>query len=466
MTVRLLHRNVARHLWDRLETSFWFTPLVMAVGAVLLAFAVYWIDRRIPNEVLQSTPLIVSGSVAELRGFLVTMATTALATAGVVFTLLTLPLSTVAAQYGSRLLRVFQGDRTTQLVLGMFVSTFVYCTTALTLVPPAELQPASPQITATLGFLLFLATFASLILLVQHFSTMLQAPNVAAAAGEELLEVVREDIRAEAGGGTRQVTCSVLPDVLTAEAGHPIRLGSTGYIKYIDAEPLLDLARERDLVIRLLLKTGQFVSSGAVVAEAWPAGRVDLEAEQEIRDAFNLGRQRTPTQDVEFAFNQLAEMAVRAMSPAINDPFTAMTCLDYMGEGLAVFARERDECPYLLDRDGALRIIVDPVSFRQILSAAFGMLRHASANNAVVLLHMLDVIEGVARETDSPAVLEQLAYQVSLICAEIRVGALIEEDRRAIARRCEALEKELLSSPRSGPYLNNNSAVQPPRAGE
>ena len=107
------------------ERELWFMPLVMAIVAVLLTWAIYWVDGRIPNEVLESSRFIVSGSVDEARGFLFAMATTCLATAGVVFTLLTLPLSTVAAQYGSRLLRIFLGDRVTQFVLGMFVGTFV-----------------------------------------------------------------------------------------------------------------------------------------------------------------------------------------------------------------------------------------------------------------------------------------------------------------------------------------------------
>ena len=134
----------------------------------------------------------------------------------------------------------------------------------------------------------------------------------------------------------------------------------------------------------------------------WPAERVDARSEQEIQDVFHLGKQRTPTQDVEYAVNQLAEMAVRAMSPAINDPFTAMTCLDYMGEGLAVFARRRREDPNIYDRDGRLRIVFDPVTFDQLLKAAFDMLRHASSNNATVLLHMLDVIEVIGRDAHSP----------------------------------------------------------------
>jgi uncharacterized membrane protein len=117
--------------------SFWFAPLVMSVAAILLAWVMYWVDVHIPNEWLQKNRLILAGSVAELRAVLITIATTTLATAGVVFTLLTLPLSTVAAQYGSRLLRVFLGDRITQFVLGMFMATFVYCISAATSIPAA-----------------------------------------------------------------------------------------------------------------------------------------------------------------------------------------------------------------------------------------------------------------------------------------------------------------------------------------
>ncbi len=126
------------------------------------------------------------------------MATTILATAGVVFTLLTLPLSTVASQYGSRLLRLFLGDRTTQFVLGMFVSTFVYCLAAATSIPSVDVVREAPQMLVSMGLLLMVATFGSLILLVQHISTMLQAPEIAAAAGAELLDVVQPGIPDEA----------------------------------------------------------------------------------------------------------------------------------------------------------------------------------------------------------------------------------------------------------------------------
>ena len=141
--------------------------------------------------------------------------------------------------------------------------------------------------------------------------------------------------------------------------------------------------------------------AAAVVALVWPADRVDERLDKLMRRAFQIGNGRTPTQDVEYAVKQLTEMAVRAMSPAINDPFTAMTCLDHLGEGLALFIRQGEQSSHYFDRDGRLRIILEPVTFDELLSAAFDMLRHASCDNASVLLHMLAVIDVIGQETQS-----------------------------------------------------------------
>jgi len=438
---RKTRRVTARYRWDRLKVSFWFAPAVMSLGAILLAWVMYEIDGLIPNEMLESSRLVLAGTPGEMRSSLLSMAGTILATAGVVFTLLTLPLSTVAAQYGSRLLRVFLGDRTTQLVLGMFVATFVYCLAAALSIPPAEVEPEGPQLMATVGLLLMLATFASLILLVQHVSTMLQAPNIAAAAGAELREVVRAEIPDAVRSGGQNVQKAV--EALRVTDGYAVRVRRTGYIQFIDPETMLYLASEKNLVIRLLHKPGHFVWRDKVVALVWPAERVDEELEGQIRQAFRLGSTRTPTQDVAYAVNQLVEMAVRAMSPAINDPFTAMTCLDHIGEGLALFIRQGEKDPHFYDQKGRLCLIFEPVTFDELLDGAFDMLRHASCDNASVLQHMLEVIDAVGQEAGSPEVRQELLRHVSLIQAESQAGELIEEDRQLIERSSEALLMKL-----------------------
>jgi uncharacterized membrane protein len=448
MRTRAERRVAARNTWDRLEVSFWFAPAIMSAGAVLLAWAMFALDSRVPNAALASSRFVLSGTVGEMRSALLNMAGTVLATAGVVFTLLTLPLSTVAAQYGSRLLRVFLGDRTTQFVLGMFVGTFVYCMAAALSIPPASVEQEAPQLTATVGVYLMLATFGTLILLVQHISTMLQAPNIAAAAGDELREVidagmppeVTSDIDATRGA---QLPLGDAPDDRMEAEGYAVRARRTGYLQYIDPDIMLTLAGERDLVIRLLRKPGDYIHDGALIALASPAAQIDEQLDRLIRRAFRTGNGRTPTQDIEYAVNQLTEMAVRAMSPAINDPFTAMTCLDHIGHGLAHFARQGEMGSHYYNRDGKLRLIMEPVTLAELLGAAFDMLRHASCDNASVLLRMLDVIELIGREAKSPEAHRLLLEHACLIEAESQVGDLIEQDRQAIRLRGQTLRGKL-----------------------
>ena len=445
MRSRDIGRVAVRYRWDRLRVSFWFTPVVMSMGAILLAWAMYWVDLQIPNETLETSRLILVGTPEELRSYLITMATTILATAGVVFTLLTLPLSTVAAQYGSRLLRVFLGDRTSQLVLGMFAATFVYCLAAALSIPPAEVQPEGPQLTATVGLFLMVATFASLILLVQHVSTMLQAPNIAAAAGAELRGVVLAEMPETVSSDSGRQASQEAAAALVEADGRPVRVRQTGYIEYVDPAAVLALARGSNLVIRLLRKPGRFVTRGDVVALVWPEARVDEQLAEQIRRAFRIGNTRTPTQDLVYGVNQLVEMAVRAMSPAINDPFTAMTCLDYIGEGLALLIRQGLRGAHYYDPEGRLRLVLEPVTFDELLSAAFDMLRHASRDNASVLLHMLEVIDlvgeaaGSSTAKDTVQARQSLLRHVSLIRSESLAGELTEQDRQLIQLRTEAL---------------------------
>ena len=413
MKTRKMRRVTARYQWDRLKVSFWFAPLVMAIGAVLLAWLIYYIDGLIPNSLLQNSRLVLSGTPGELRTALIGMASSILATAGVVFTLLTLPLSTVAAQYGSRLLRVFLGDRTTQLVLGTFVATFVYCVAAALSILPTQVEPNGPQLTVTFGLFLMLASFASLILLVQHISTMLQAPNIAAAAGAELRDVILAEIPEQVTSNNEcKDGSAIIPASLDEKTGYAIRVRRAGSIQYIDPQYLLALAGEHNLVIRLLHKPGHIMWRGEQVALVWPADQVDEELDHQIRDAFRIGNGRTPTQDVAYAVNQLVEMAVRAMSPAINDPFTAMTCLDYIGEGLALFSKQGEKGSCYYDQNNQLRLVLEPVTFVELLDGAFDMLRHASCDNATVLLHMLEIIEDVSMEVRSVAAHEELLRHV------------------------------------------------------
>jgi len=440
----VIRRISTRYFWSRLKVSFWFTPVVMALIAILLASVMYRLDEIVPNAALDTSRFFITGTVSELRGFLLSMSTTVLATAGVVFTLLTLPLSTVVSQYGSRLLRVFLGDRITQIVLGMFVASFVYCVSAATSIPPPSVEPESPQITTTFGLFLLLATFSSLILLIQHISTMLQAPHIAAAAGAELMEVINTDIEDTVPSSEDDWHFEHATKGIHLESdGFPIKVKSTGYVEYIDIDHLVSLARAYNLVFRVLGKPGQFVWRGTAIILAWPAATVSRHIEKLILRDIHIGKQRTPTQDIECAVNRLSEMAIRAMSPAINDPFTAMTCMDYLGNGLALFAKKGRKHSEVLDQDGQLRLIFQPLNFETVIVAAFEMLSHASNNNAHVLEYMLAVVDSIGQATQTPGMRQTLAHQVKRIQAESQTGAITPEDRLLIRDQCKRLVGQL-----------------------
>jgi uncharacterized membrane protein len=439
-----MRKATRRYLWDRMKVSLWFVPLVMALVAVLLSWLLGRLDEQVPNELISNSKLILSGSPGEMRTIMIGVAGTVLATAGVVFSLLTLPLSTVASQFGSRLLRIFMRDRTTQFILGMFVATFCYCLFTALSIPPIDTQAGAPQITVTFGLLLMLLTFASLIILIQHISIMLQAPNIVAAAGSDLRDVVGVRDSAEASENQNlsgSESCEM--DSLTESEAYPLRVRRTGYIQFVDPEIILNLAKERDLMLRLLHKPGHFVLSGEVAALVWPGAKVDARLAKHLRRGIQIGNQRTPTQDIEYAINQLTEIAVRAMSPAINDPFTALTCLDHLADGLAQYVRFGESSPNFYDKDGRLRLVFASASLEELLGAAFDMLRHASCDNASVLLRMLDAIDAIGQAAKSPAARRELLRHVHLVQAESQAGALIEPDTQRIRQRCEMVENKL-----------------------
>jgi len=433
-----------RQLIDRIQVSYWFVPLAMGLLAILLARVLLWMDTQVPNAVLDTGKYAFGGSPEQARTVMIGIASITLGTAGIVFSLLTVPLSVVVSQYGSRLLRIYMRDTTFQIILGTFMATIVYCLTVALAIPSSGVPYDTPQIASTAGLLLELVTVASLILLIHHIGKSLQAPNLVAAAGSELRSVVLSGRAGHIPPAGEQADVKSLRAKI-AQEGDAVYAADTGYIQIIDTEAVLDLARKDDLVIQFTHKPGEFIQPGVLIARAWtPSGIRNEEVIDLIRQAYLLGNQRTPVQDIEYAVMQLVEVGVRAMSPAINDPYTAMTCLHQIGAGLALYVAqgERGCCTY--DSDGRLRLMYEPATMGELLEAAFDMFRRASRENAKVLQALLTAIEQIAQNARQPEVRAELLQQVRLVEAEGRAGASIDWDREQISQRCTELADLLL----------------------
>lgn len=439
-----MSRAAFRQTLDHLRTSYLFSSLIGVLVALLLVEVLLYLDGRVPNVAAGSTRLVLATSPEYMRSVMLDTAGTLLATAGIVFTLLTVPISLAASQFGSRLLRAYLRDGTIQFILALFVGAFAFCLSTAMAIPYTSDISDAPQITVTFGLALSLAAFGSIIVLIHHIAMMLQAPNLVAAVSGELQGVIRETYEDR---DDRQVTADhreVMAQLASSqEDSLPIYARKEGYIQAVDFDLALKLAARHDLVIRLIRNAGYFVRVGEMVALVSPAVNVTDRVATNIRDAYRLGNQRTPGQDVEYGIIQIAEVAIRAMSPAINDPNTAMTCLDHLGARLSEISAQPTPLPVHFDDQGQLRLVADVVVFSELLSAAFDMLRRVSRDNAKVLLAMLNAIDEIGQSATSEQVREDLRRYVGLVLAESEAGALIAWDKALVEQRCQTLTARL-----------------------
>ncbi len=439
MTRWSLRRAIVRQWLDRFQTSYWFVPVLASLLAVLLARLLIWVDAQIPNDLLAQSSIVYTGEVVETRSGLLSMAGTILGTAGIVFSLLTVPMSVAASQFGSRLLRVYLRDRTIQLILGAFAGTFVFCITAALSVPPSDTNIEPPQIAMTLAIVLTVGCFFTLIALIHHMGTSLEAPNVVASASQELHEVLdAAQSWADESDEDKQAPLEWWAAQLKLE-GLPIYATRTGYIQAIDADVIRPLALQHNLIIRFVSKPGNFVQEDDLVALVYPPHHVEPKVAQYIRDCYMLGNLRTPSQDTQYAFNQLVEVALRAMSSAINDPYTALTCLDHLGAGLASYIDRSHHNAQNAETMRGQRILFNPLGLVEVLDGCFHMLRRASREMPEVLLGMTDALEVAAQQCTSTEELAEIVRHLQLIEMESQASASIVPDKQRVSNRCQLL---------------------------
>jgi uncharacterized membrane protein len=285
--------------------------------------------------------------------------------------------------------------------------------------------------------LLAVSSIAVLIYFVHHVSSSIQVDQVIAAVFDELRAGV-DRLFPDRVGEAEERPSQGLPEAFEREA-QPVCARADGYLQAIDGEALLALAAREDLVVRLERRPGHYVFTRSVLARIWPAGRLDEVLEREICSAFVLGAQRTPAQDVEFSVHQLVEIAVRALSPGVNDPFTAIRCVDRLGSVLCRLAERAMPSPYRNDSEGRLRVVAYPISFAGLAAASFDQIRQNGRTHAAVTIRLLEVIAAVAACARRPEDLAALRVQAEMIERGSREGLTEERDRADVADRYRAV---------------------------
>lgn len=426
MTARL------RRLVNQLAETFWLVPGAMVLGGVLLAIALLGIDRggHLPDW-LTTSAWFYNGGGTGARTLLGAIASSTIGVAGTVFSITIAALSLAAGQMGPRLLRNFTRDRGVQVTLGAYLGTFSYALMVLRSVRTQDEGPFTPHLALSFGIALAFACVATLVYFVGHMANRISVDTVIELVGGDVQAAVHDTVTDKMQDDPP--AASYWADATTVVDAR------RGYLQQFDEAGLADWAAAHGTALRLLVRRGDFVFPGAPIAVM----TVHVPgAEQAIREATALGPTRGSRGELEYAVRQLVEVAVRALSPGINDPHTAMSVLDRLGVVLCDLAG-RHLPSGVTRRDDAVVLVIPALSYASLLDAMFHMIRQNAAGSAAVMIRLLDVLTVVVACESSKTRHEELARHADLVWADAQRHIGNEADLADVGRRFATLHRTL-----------------------
>lgn len=413
-----------RSRWQQLQSSFWAFPALISLVFIALSETMVRIDRTSgPNGI----DWAFSGDAEAARGILSTIAGSLITVAGLSFSITIVTLQLVSGQYTPRAIRGFLKDRVNQSVAGAFIGTFAYCLVVLRSVRAEDTDGTDgfvPALAVTAAIVFALVALALLLVFIHHMGQIIQVSNITARIARQTLAAVSR-LYPETLGEQAQGPPPAERLREWRSGGRPaiVRVARPGFVRRID-EDRVDAALPDGVRVHLAVRPGDFVTETLTAVEVWPAGKLDEENLEALRRAVEVESERDLEQDAAFGIRQLADIALRALSPGINDPTTAVTCIGYLQAILERLAAR--EAPSVLRRlEGRdVEIVGAGTSFGELAGVAFGEVsRYAAADARVAgaLLGSLAEVAAAARLANAPD----------------RAGAVV-----AIARESAALARE------------------------
>ncbi len=446
----------ARALWISLRSSLWFTPGVIVGFCILAALVLVEFSARIDAKALEKLPRLFGAGASGSREMLATIAGSVITVAGVTFSITIVALAQASTQYTPRVLRTFMSDRASQVVLGSFIGIFAYCLVVLRTIRGGDEGSFIPSVAVLGGFALALVAVGMLIFYIHHIASSLQA-SVILERVRRTTEVAIRDLYPDA-------LCDDVDDdgeaiAARTDAGErgaawrPIPSRATGYLQSVDMEGLVALARERDIVLCMECAVGDFVVAGNPIARNLDTeGTKDPNQERGDDMAADLGAQytisahRTVEQDPAFGILQIVDIALKALSPGINDSTTAVTCVDHLSALLACVGQRRIG-PRVRCEGGSLRAIEAGPTYSDLVALSLNDIRRNAERNIRVLTRLLEAIAVASRAVTNPARRQVLERQLDLIAEAAERSLPAPGDRVTMARRIASVRRDMASRP-------------------
>lgn len=426
-----------RALWGSLRESLWFVPTIIVLGAIALAAVMVELSAVVGTEALARWPRVFGVGADGSRSLLSAIAGSMITVAGVTFSMTMVAVTQASAQYSPRVLRNFMRDRANQTILGTFVGIFAYCLVVLRTIRGGDEGSFVPSLAVVMGLVLAMVGIGVLIFFVHHIATILQASEIisriATDTGRAIDDLYPEERDTDPAEETWRPAGTM--------SAHQVPAPETGYLQRVDIAGLVGLAEKHDLAIRLRYEAGDFVTAGLPLAAfvrlagtAEEDGRPPAELAATLSRRFFVNTYRTFEQDAGFGFRQLVDVAMKALSPGINDTSTAVTCVDYLGALLVQLCNRHIGLAHR-DEAGTLRVLVPGPTFERLLGLAMDEIRQHAKGNVSVLGRQLDALGLVAGVTRPPGRRRAILGQIELIHAAAAAGVGPGPDLEWLERR-------------------------------
>src|SRR5271157_1179258 len=428
---------LVRHVMYNLRGGFLVRPLTIALALGCAGALLSWLEEAVPGSSAwvpkwlfpsRSDPQVAQIILAGIAASIMTVVS-------IVFAILLMTLTLASMQFSPRIIVSFARDRVTQWTLGIFLGTFLYCLAAL---PTARSlpHPVVPVATVLGAMLLALACVGWLLFFINHISQAISVNHIVDRIASETEAIIDEMMPYP----RRQTRMAETDEIGPRTWESPVLSHVSGYIRFIDTQRLVNLAKSYHVKVHVLRRVGHFVPAGIPLLMVYKGERLSPQGIAELLAAFDFGPSRTLQQDVEFGVLQIVDIALKAISPAVNDPSTAISCVDQLSRILIGFASREPPESLLYDPPGVVRVSILWPDFERMLDAAFEQVRMYSKSDVAVSLRMLRALSDIASTTPDTAYCRALAERGRRIvagCAE-KLG---EEELKEMRVRAAALEK-------------------------
>ncbi len=418
-----------------LRGGFLIRPLIIAVTLGCAGALLSWLEEIFP-AVSAWVPRSIFPSHADpqvAQVILGGVATSMMTVVSIVFAILLMTLTLASMQFSPRIIVSFSKDRVTQWTLGVFLGTFSYCMAAL---PAARSlpHPFAPVATVLGAMLLALTCVGWLLYFIHHISQAISVNHIVDRIAKETEGVIDDIMPWPHWPGRLQQTQAPPPSADEIAVASP----ESGYIRFVDTRRLLDLAKQYHVRVRVLRRVGHFVPAGIPLAMVAKGERLDDDGTARLLSAFDIGPTRTLQQDVEFGVLQIVDIALKAISPAVNDPSTGINCVDQLSRVMIRFASRQPPDELMFDPPGVIRVSMAWMQFPRLLDAAFEQIRMYAKSDVAVSLRLLRALGDIAATTGDAeyrGILLERGWRTIAGCAE-KMG---EDEMRELRNRQEGL---------------------------